>query len=123
VRILELAKSAITLSGLRPYSDIDIVFTGMRPGEKLFEELELTEEQTSRTRHPKIFIGKINAYPEQKMRAALEQLAMLTESGSEVEIRRCLNDLLPEAHLCLPEAFPEGAGLLDFPLATLQAVH
>src|SRR4029079_12749704 len=51
VRILELAKSAITLSGLRPFTDIEIVFTGMRPGEKLFEELELTEEQTARTRH------------------------------------------------------------------------
>jgi len=123
VRILELARSAITLSGLRPYSDIDIVFTGMRPGEKLFEELELTEEQTSRTRHPKIFIGKINAYPEQKMRAALEQLAMLTESGSEVEIRRSLNDLLPEARLHIPDVLPERAEVPEFRLTTLQAVH
>jgi FlaA1/EpsC-like NDP-sugar epimerase len=123
VRILELAKSAITLSGLRPFSDIEIVFTGVRPGEKLFEELGLTEEQTSRTRHPKIFIGNINAYPEEKMRDALERLAMLTESGSEVEIRRCLNDLLPEARLYIPETFPERAEVLDFPLATLQAVH
>ncbi|MEP6911762.1 MAG: nucleoside-diphosphate sugar epimerase/dehydratase, partial [bacterium] len=60
VLILDLAKAAITLSGLRPFADIDIVFTGMRSGEKLFEELELTEEQMSRTRNPKIFIGKIN---------------------------------------------------------------
>ncbi|HEU4433276.1 MAG TPA: nucleoside-diphosphate sugar epimerase/dehydratase [Pyrinomonadaceae bacterium] len=123
VRILELAKSAITLSGLRPFSDIDIVFTGMRPGEKLFEELELTEEQTCRTRHPKIFVGKINAYPEQKMRAALEQLAMLTESGSEVEIRGALNDLLPEARLYIPDMLPEHAEVPEFRLTTLQAVH
>ncbi len=40
VRILDLAKDTITLSGLKPYEDIEIVFTGMRPGEKLFEELE-----------------------------------------------------------------------------------
>ena len=42
VRILDLAEEMITLTGLRPYDDIDIVFTGLRPGEKLFEELELS---------------------------------------------------------------------------------
>jgi FlaA1/EpsC-like NDP-sugar epimerase len=123
VRILDLAKSAITLSGLRPFSDIEIVFTGVRPGEKLFEELELTEEQTSRTRHPKIFMGNINAYPEEKMRDALERLAILSESGSEVEIRRCLNDLLPEARLHIPDTLMEHADVPEFPLAALQAVH
>jgi FlaA1/EpsC-like NDP-sugar epimerase len=124
VRILELAKSAITLSGLRPFSDIEIVFTGIRPGEKLFEELELTEEQTSRTRHPKIFIGKINVYPEDKMRDALERLAMLTESESEVEIRRFLNELLPEARLYVPDTV-EGqvAAVPEFGFARLQVVH
>jgi FlaA1/EpsC-like NDP-sugar epimerase len=114
VRILELAKSAITLSGLRPFSDIEIVFTGIRPGEKLFEELELTEEQTSRTRHPRIFIGKINACRPERMRDALERLAMLTENGSEGEIRECLNDLLPEARLHIPDALPEYSGVPEF---------
>jgi FlaA1/EpsC-like NDP-sugar epimerase len=126
VRILELAKSAITLSGLRPYADIDIVFTGIRPGEKLYEELEQSEEQTSRTRHPKIFIGKINPYPEEKMHSALEQLTVLSESGSEVEIRRFLNDLLPEAGLHIPDTLPEDEhvpNVLEFPVARLQVVH
>lgn len=124
VRILELAKMAITLSGLRPYSDIDIVFTGMRAGEKLYEELELTKERTSRTRHPKIFIGKIDAYPQEKMRYAVERLTMLAESGSEVEIRRFLNELLPEARLHVPEAFSEPvAEGVDFRLPRLQAIH
>ena len=104
VRILDLAKAAISLSGLRPYSDIDIVFNGVRPGEKLFEELELTEEHISETRHPKIFIGKINAYPEEMMRQALDRLADLAESGSEVEIRKFLNEFLPEARLGFPAA-------------------
>lgn len=124
VRILELAKTAITLSGLRPYYDIDIVFTGIRAGEKLYEELELTEEQTSRTRHPKIFISKINAYPEEKMHEALERLAMFSETGSEVEIRSYLNDLLPEARLHIPDTLPDPVpDVLEFPLARLQAVH
>ena len=124
VRILDLAKMAITLSGLRPYSDIDIVFTGMRPGEKLYEELELTKEQTSRTRHPKIFIGKINAYPREQIRDALERLAFLSENGLELEIRRFLNDLLPEARLSIPETFSEPAAeIVDFPLARLHAIH
>jgi FlaA1/EpsC-like NDP-sugar epimerase len=116
VRILNLAKAAITLSGLRPFSDIDIVFTGVRSGEKLYEELELTEEQMSKTRHPKIFIGKINTYPEEKIRQALERLAILSESGCEVELRRFLNDFLPEAQLSIPDRVSE-------PLSDLADPH
>jgi len=121
VRILDLAKAAITLSGLRPFADIDIVFTGVRSGEKLYEELELTEEQMSKTRHPKIFIGKINAYPEEKMRYALQRLLILSESGREVELRRFLNDLLPEAQLSIPDRVSEPLSDLGAPpLVTLQ---
>lgn len=99
VRILDLAKEAITLSGLRPFEDIDIVFTGIRPGEKLSEELEITDENMSRTKHPKIFIGKIAAYPEDGVRKGLERLALLSERGSDQEIREFFNELLPEANL------------------------
>ena len=124
VRILDLAKTAISLSGLRPYSDIGIVFTGIRSGEKLFEELELTEENISKTRHPKIFIGKINAYPEERMRHALDRLAFLADRGLEVEVRRFLNELLPEAHLSVPETFSElVAQGMDLPRATLQVAN
>jgi FlaA1/EpsC-like NDP-sugar epimerase len=124
VRILDLAKAAISLSGLRPFSDIGIVFTGVRSGEKLFEELELTEEQISKTRHPKIFIGKINAYPEEQMRYALDRLAFLTENGLEVEVRRFLNELLPEAQLNLPETFSEPVARgMDLPKAALQLAN
>lgn len=124
VRILDLAQAAISLSGLRPFSDIDIVFTGVRSGEKLFEELELTEEHISQTRHPKIFIGKINAYPQEMMRHALDRLAVLAESGSEAEIRRFLNEFLPEARLSTPETFSEPfAKGIDLPVATLQVAN
>jgi FlaA1/EpsC-like NDP-sugar epimerase len=99
VRILDLAKDAIILSGLKPFEDIDIVFSGVRSGEKLFEEFEIKEEKMSKTRHQKIFIGTIASYPHEKVRDALESLAVLAKSGQEHEIRRFLNELLPEATL------------------------
>jgi len=99
VKILDLAKDTITLSGFKPFDDIDIVFTGVRAGEKLFEELEITEECMTHTRHPKIFIGKIASYPQEKVARALTQLAILSEDGNETPLRRYLGELLPEASL------------------------
>jgi FlaA1/EpsC-like NDP-sugar epimerase len=99
IRILDLARDAIWLSGLKPYEDIEIVFTGVRPGEKLFEELDMKEEQVSRTRHPKIFIGKIAAYPSAKIVWALDRLKCLSQSGDELALREFLTSLLPEAQL------------------------
>lgn len=99
VRILDLAKQTILLSGLRPHEDIDIVFTGVRPGEKLFEELETTEEEIIRTLHPKIFIGKISAYPHELIQKALHRLTVLADKGWGQELRRELNALLPESRL------------------------
>jgi FlaA1/EpsC-like NDP-sugar epimerase/lipopolysaccharide/colanic/teichoic acid biosynthesis glycosyltransferase len=97
VRILDLAKHMLNLSGLKPFVDVDIVFTGIRPGEKLIEELQITEESMDKTRHPKIFIGKIAAYPQDKVRVALDRLALLSENGHERELRSYLSELLPEA--------------------------
>lgn len=57
VKIMNLAENLIRLSGFTPYEDIDIVVTGLRPGEKLYEELLLSEEGISHTAHNKIFIG------------------------------------------------------------------
>jgi FlaA1/EpsC-like NDP-sugar epimerase len=99
VRILDLAKDTITLSGLQPLEDIEIVFTGIRPGEKLFEQLQTSEEQMIKTRHPKIFIGRLAVYPEQKIRNALDRLSILTSNGWDFELRKILSDLLPEARL------------------------
>jgi FlaA1/EpsC-like NDP-sugar epimerase len=99
VRILDLAKDTITLSGLKPFEDINIVFTGIRAGEKLSEELVMSEEQITKTRHPKIFIGKIATYSEEKVRYALNRLAALCKEGPERELRGFLNELLPSAQL------------------------
>ncbi|HTY42069.1 MAG TPA: nucleoside-diphosphate sugar epimerase/dehydratase [Thermoanaerobaculia bacterium] len=99
VRILDLAEEMITLTGLRPYVDMDIVFTGLRPGEKLFEELELTGEEIAKTRHPKIFIGKLKTYPSEQITDALRFLEDLGRSGDGTAVRKFLNTLLPEASL------------------------
>ena len=99
VKILDLANDAVSLSGLKPNEDIEIVFTGVRPGEKLFEELEIKEEKISKTSHPKIFIGKIAAYPSSEIVWALDRLNRLSHSDDEVALRNFLNSLLPEARL------------------------
>jgi FlaA1/EpsC-like NDP-sugar epimerase len=110
VRILDLAKETITLSGLKPFEDIEIVFTGVRAGEKLFEELEMTEEHLAKTRHPKIFIGKIATYPENKVHFALKRLESLARDGQERELRRFINELLPEAQIKVPT---DGVSAID----------
>jgi FlaA1/EpsC-like NDP-sugar epimerase len=107
IRILDLAKDTITLSGLRPYEDIEIVFTGVRPGEKLAEALIMTEEHMSKTRHPKIFIGKVATYPHDKLNSGLQRLAALADEGADERLRVQLNELIPEATLISkkPETF------------------
>ena len=57
VRIMDLAENVIRLSGFVPYVDIDIEVTGLRPGEKLYEELLLDDENIEKTAHNKIFVG------------------------------------------------------------------
>jgi FlaA1/EpsC-like NDP-sugar epimerase len=99
IKIVDLAVDTITLSGLKPYEDIDIVVTGMRPGEKLFEELAVTEERLTKTRHPKIYIGKIVTYPEESVLEALKDLEQFSRRGEEQNIRKYLVDFLPEADL------------------------
>lgn len=99
VRIVDLAKDMITLSGLRPFEDVDIVFTGLRPGEKMFEELQTTGEQVAKTRHPKIYIGKISPYSPEKVKEALQRLQELSRDNQEENLRLFLNELLPEASL------------------------
>ncbi|NOZ79988.1 MAG: polysaccharide biosynthesis protein [Acidobacteria bacterium] len=101
VRILDMAKDMITLSGLKPFEDIDIVFSGIRPGEKLFEELETVGEHIAKTRHPKIFIGQIATYTPEEVDAAVMRLDELSRDGKERELRRYFNELLPEARLMI----------------------
>jgi FlaA1/EpsC-like NDP-sugar epimerase len=99
VQIMDLAETLITLSGLKPHEDIQIVETGMRPGEKLYEELRFETEETVPTSHPKIFINKLATPEPETVRTALKVLARLVQERNEDELRRFLNGLLPEASL------------------------
>jgi FlaA1/EpsC-like NDP-sugar epimerase len=107
VRILDLAEEMITLTGLRPYVDMDIVFTGLRPDEKLFEELELSGEQIAKSRHRKIFIGKLNAYPPEEVERALRVLEGLARDGDGSAVK--VPQLLASRGKPRRQARPQGA--------------
>lgn len=102
VKILDLAEETIRLSGLEPNVDIQIVFTGMRPGEKLYEELETNKERLTKTTHSKIFVGQINSYTAQESARAIEKIKDLCAAEDDAAIRFFLTELLPEARLTLP---------------------
>jgi FlaA1/EpsC-like NDP-sugar epimerase len=99
VRIMDLAETLITLSGFKPHEDIKIVEIGMRPGEKLFEELKFETEETVPTSHPKIFINKLATLEPETVRMALKRLSELVRDKDGDGLRRFLHELLPEASL------------------------
>ena len=99
VRIVDLAHEMIRLSGLKPGEDIDVVFTGVRPGEKLYEEMGTDEENVAPTGRPKILIGKIPPSPPDVVERALAKLHRLAEDGGEDAIRCFLTELVPDARL------------------------
>ena len=96
VRILDLAHDLIRLSGLEPERDIEIRFTGVRPGEKLFEELSTTSEGLQRTEHPKIFTGSYASPHLTALRAHFEAIGSLCNTADTEAIRRALSQLVPE---------------------------
>ena len=96
VRIIDLAHDLIRLSGLEPDKDIEIRYTGVRPGEKLFEELSTMGEGIERTKHPKIFTGTYDSPHLPELRAQLETLGALCNSADPSAIRQILAQLVPE---------------------------
>jgi FlaA1/EpsC-like NDP-sugar epimerase len=108
IKIVNLAEDMIRLSGLVPYEDIDIVFTGVRKGEKLFEELEITGESLDKTNHPKIFIGKIAAYADDEVERILTSFRTAVANSDEAHVRQLFNEFLPEARI--EAGGPDGAG-------------
>lgn len=108
VRIVDLARDMIRLSGFTPGEDIEIVFSGMRPGEKLFEELSLGSEGISKTKHEKIFIGDVARLPLEVLEREVPRLRGLVEAGEPVAIKAQLKALVPE-YAFEPPAPPRGA--------------
>ena len=96
VKIVDLAYDLIRLSGLVPEVDIKIEFTGMRPGEKLFEELGFDAERLSKTAHPKIYTGRLQPTDWDGVTAQLRLLEPLKASLSESEVRGGLHRVVPE---------------------------
>ena len=95
VKIIDLAKDLIRLSGFEPNVDIPIEITGLRPGEKLFEELLLDEEGISDTSHNKIFIGKPIFTDYNYLLKELEKLKDVTSTGDIRKIKQSIQNLVP----------------------------
>jgi FlaA1/EpsC-like NDP-sugar epimerase len=93
VKIADLARDLITLSGFEPDVDIAVEFTGMRPGEKLFEELSVDSENAVKTRHPKIFVGRFRPYPWEQLQRQLKELGELADRE---DVRRKFREIVPE---------------------------
>jgi FlaA1/EpsC-like NDP-sugar epimerase len=96
VKIVDLANDLITLSGLRPGEDIEVRFTGMRPGEKLFEELSITGEDVSRTSHSKIGIIKKRPEDFNRVCQGISDLLAIADDASVENIRKQLGSIVPE---------------------------
>ncbi len=94
VKIIDLARDLIRLSGLS-VDDIEIRNTGLRPGEKLFEELALEDEIAQKTRYPKIFISRLRACNWAKINSAINELQAIADC-SEVRIIQKLKSIVPE---------------------------
>jgi FlaA1/EpsC-like NDP-sugar epimerase len=96
VKIVDLARDLIRLSGYTPDEDIAIEFSGIRPGEKLFEELSFDSENATKTRHPKIFVGTFRPYPWEAVEKGLARLHALSEGSAPNLIRGAFQELVPE---------------------------
>jgi len=97
VKVVDLAKKMVKLSGLELGKDIQIVFTGLRPGEKLYEELLNNEEDVMPTHHPKILIGKVRSYDSEEVRYSIESLISSLQNGSdETHIVKLMKEIVPE---------------------------
>ncbi len=96
VKISELAKKMIKLSGLMEGRDIQISYTGLRPGEKLYEELLADSENTLATHHPQILIGKVKEYGFDEIKEKIEKLITLFDGQNNLEIVSRMKELVPE---------------------------
>ena len=95
VKIIDLAKKMIQLSGLELGKDIEIKVTGLRPGEKLYEELLASEENTIPTHNPQILIAKTKENSDQQIKA-IEDLIQLFDSQQNEHIVRKMKEIVPE---------------------------
>ena len=98
VKIYDLAQKMISLSGLVPNKDIKIEFSGLRPGEKLYEELLMNEEGLKKTEHNKIFVGQPIDLSASELEDILEQLKTAVTMNDN-EVKRVVNEVVPTYHM------------------------
>lgn len=98
IKITFLAEQLIRLSGKIIHKDIQIKFTGLRPGEKLFEELFHEKELLQKTNHPKIFMARHRASNEEALNVFFDEMALHVNSGNEAELLRLLKAIVPDFH-------------------------
>lgn len=96
IKIYDLAKTMIKLSGLELGKDIQIEFSGLRPGEKLYEELLNKKENTIETHHPKIMVAKVLAYNASEVDEYMEELNASLNNCNNEDLVRKLKKIVPE---------------------------
>lgn len=96
VKILDLAEKMIKLSGFEPHTQIKIEFTGLRPGEKLYEELLRDEETTIPTHHPKILAARVRSYSFEEIKGEFMKVRSVINEMSNQEVVQFLKRMLPE---------------------------
>ena len=95
VKIVDLAHDLIKLSGMTPGEDIEIVYTGIRPGEKMYEELLTDEENTTTTHYTKIFSAKTSGFPKENFEDMLDKLFETALKNNGIAIREQLKNIIP----------------------------
>ena len=98
VKILDLAENMIRLSGLEPYKDIDIVEIGLRPGEKLYEELLIKTEELDKTENDMIFVERDKPLSAEAIEAKLNVLRAALETHSNRAVKKALMEVVPTYH-------------------------
>jgi FlaA1/EpsC-like NDP-sugar epimerase len=95
VKIIDLARKMILLSGLEEGKDIEIKVTGLRPGEKLYEELLASDENTIPTHHPQILVAKVRPMEEEKVNNILELIPLFTFQNNDLIVQK-MKEIVPE---------------------------
>jgi len=96
VKIKDMAEEMIRLSGFKPYENINIIFTGLRPGEKLYEELLYDKETHHPTNNKKILIGNVCEQNLEEILPLLDQLIEISSTCNKIEIVRLMKQMVPE---------------------------
>jgi FlaA1/EpsC-like NDP-sugar epimerase/lipopolysaccharide/colanic/teichoic acid biosynthesis glycosyltransferase len=119
VRIVDLARQLIRMSGLREGDDVEILYTGLRPGEKLYEELHSDSERTRMTRHERILAWELDVQEETVVRRDVVELEALAQEGNADAIRRQLQRLVPEYREPVHDPFEPVLVLPETPVVDL----